>query len=622
VALGALTLTVTSGVQGRPFAAAINGLTTGKLEVLNDGSPGFSTVNGKVMSQGLPYPTSTVVLREYEPGVGQGYRDSRIDITAATPAALMAQAIASLDVGRKLARYRVAGNRGSDGSISYTLIVEDDLGASRPFPPDGGSTPTAIAVPPTYPVTPPMTVYRTGSGTASTFTTNYDHAAKKPAYVATIYVDVATGSNSNNGLSSGAKLRSLELAAFLATQISAANGNGPVRILATAGDYLASNTQAGTAGGQVTSIAWKDAWIARSPNCDLVLEVNGAGTVNSIANVLVALPAFVATSDPNIYVSTYTTSAPSRNLWDRSRIDASGAPTGLAQVRTVANLADPSSEINAAWALGIGAMFLDTTNKKMYVRCSDNRVPDSSIQVGSGSVGAGYSSAVTANRTVWVEGWNFWGGNKPFSATATSAFSINLYAKNCQFLFAQGSNGVTFTGGPGLAIYQNCVFSYNDQDGQNPHGATASPSLATSPQVVEIGCTGNWNGWDATGTNNGSTAHEYIPIIRVNGTYLNNADRSVNDINNVVSWNLGCIASSRGASVGTGVTQAATSKTAYCAGFAGTTYAATMYLDACKFGGANDYDLYAGPGCTINYANMDLTGRITGGTGTIQAYAA
>ena len=134
--LNALSLSVTQGVQGRPFQATINGLTTGRVEVLADGSPGFSTVNGKVMAQALPYPVSTVVLREYEPGVGQGYRDSRIDILSATRASLLAQAQASLASGRSLVRFQAVSERQPDGSTSYTLIVQDDLGASRKYVPD------------------------------------------------------------------------------------------------------------------------------------------------------------------------------------------------------------------------------------------------------------------------------------------------------------------------------------------------------------------------------------------------------------------------------------------------------------------------------------------------------
>ena len=128
--LNALSLSTTQGVQGRPFRAKINGLTTGKVEVLGDGSPGFSTVNGFAASEGLPYPTSTIVLREYEPGVGQGFRDSRIDIVAATRAQLLASAQAQVGVGRVLKGYRVAGQVQSDGTTAYSIKVEDDLGAT------------------------------------------------------------------------------------------------------------------------------------------------------------------------------------------------------------------------------------------------------------------------------------------------------------------------------------------------------------------------------------------------------------------------------------------------------------------------------------------------------------
>lgn len=130
MALGTLSLTVTQGVQGHPFQSKINGLTTGVLEVRQDGGPGFSTVNGNVMSGGLPYEVSTLVLREYEPGVGQGYRDTRIEIQAATRASLYAQAVASLSGGRSLVRWRVAGERQPDGSILYKVYAEDDLGAT------------------------------------------------------------------------------------------------------------------------------------------------------------------------------------------------------------------------------------------------------------------------------------------------------------------------------------------------------------------------------------------------------------------------------------------------------------------------------------------------------------
>jgi hypothetical protein len=130
MALGALSLAVTQGVQGRPFAAKINGLTTGRVEVLVDGSPGFWVANGMLRSNGPPYPVSTAVLREYDPGVGAGYRDTRLDIVATTAQEASATALASLGAGRSLVSYSVEGTVQEDGSIVYSVYARDDLGAT------------------------------------------------------------------------------------------------------------------------------------------------------------------------------------------------------------------------------------------------------------------------------------------------------------------------------------------------------------------------------------------------------------------------------------------------------------------------------------------------------------
>lgn len=118
MALGTLTLSTTAGVKGRRFSALIQraqGATSGPVEVLNDGAPGFSVVNGKVMSQSLPYAVSTVVLREYEPGVGSGFRDTRIDITAASAPAVSEDTNGSTVV--------IGGGGGAPSAQSSTATV-------------------------------------------------------------------------------------------------------------------------------------------------------------------------------------------------------------------------------------------------------------------------------------------------------------------------------------------------------------------------------------------------------------------------------------------------------------------------------------------------------------------
>ncbi|KQM37943.1 hypothetical protein [Sphingomonas sp. Leaf10] len=82
MAFSALSLTTTTGVQGRPFAAVLNGLQTGStIEMSGDGSPGFSYVNGRFSSDRLPYPVSTLVFFEVRPG--EGRKEWRFDIQAA-----------------------------------------------------------------------------------------------------------------------------------------------------------------------------------------------------------------------------------------------------------------------------------------------------------------------------------------------------------------------------------------------------------------------------------------------------------------------------------------------------------------------------------------------------------
>lgn len=108
--LSPLTLTVTSGIVGRPFTATIAGKSAGStIEIVNDGTPGFGTVNGRVTHSGLPYDINTVVLRETLPG--EGTRDSRIDI--------LADGVNAPDVNRD----RWAGDR---GQATLTALVTPD----------------------------------------------------------------------------------------------------------------------------------------------------------------------------------------------------------------------------------------------------------------------------------------------------------------------------------------------------------------------------------------------------------------------------------------------------------------------------------------------------------------
>lgn len=164
MALNALTLSVASGIVGRPFRSKINGLTTGKVDVLR-GAPGFGVVNGILRSEALPFTTSRVVLREWEPGVGAGYRDTAFEIAGATQAELLAQVAGSIGPGRALRSSRVVHQRQADGSLTYSLYVENDLGSTVAL--DVGNPP--LNFPRIGLIGPSLTAQNTYGATATPF---------------------------------------------------------------------------------------------------------------------------------------------------------------------------------------------------------------------------------------------------------------------------------------------------------------------------------------------------------------------------------------------------------------------------------------------------------------------
>lgn len=123
MALGPLSLNIITGIIGRPFSATVSGQSAGStVDVVgSDGTPGFSTVNGRVFHAGLPYAVNTIVLRETLPG--EGFRDSRIDIVAdgiALGAAGLPAAEAALGVNsERLTKLLRAFGEASDGYNAY-----------------------------------------------------------------------------------------------------------------------------------------------------------------------------------------------------------------------------------------------------------------------------------------------------------------------------------------------------------------------------------------------------------------------------------------------------------------------------------------------------------------------
>jgi hypothetical protein len=312
-----------------------------------------------------------------------------------------------------------------------------------------------------------------------------------------------------------------------------------------------------------------------------------------------------------------------------------------------ASAAAPWPEINALWTLysgikdkptdagtySMGASWLDTTNKKIYVRTFDNRHPtglNSDIDnLSNLSTLRGAETALTANHTIWMRGGCFMGGfNGAMVAASTNTSRLTYYADDMVFYGGYGFGafttiiaGASATAGGTKSVLNNCKAYYALLDGFNYHG-NGTVATATSPFGIEIGCKSKWCGWTTGLANNGTTCHEACRLLCINSEYLNAQDRTINDIQSAMRWMLGCAGSTRRTA------DASVQSRIVCAQLSGNPGTCTIWLDTFTpldgaFGPpqaqyeANTVTTAIG---VVNFAtNMSLPSAPSGG-GTFAAY--
>lgn len=130
--LNPLTLSVTTGVVGHPFRSKVNGTTTGSVvEATTGGDTGFLvTSDGFAIHDGLSYDLQAIEMRETLPSTGEK-RVTRVLVTAAFEGALRAQALATVTDGIHI---RAGGISQADGSLLYSMFVEDRFGSTSVLP--------------------------------------------------------------------------------------------------------------------------------------------------------------------------------------------------------------------------------------------------------------------------------------------------------------------------------------------------------------------------------------------------------------------------------------------------------------------------------------------------------
>lgn len=164
----------------------------------------------------------------------------------------------------------------------------------------------------------------------------------------------------------------------------------------------------------------------------------------------------------------------------------------------------------------------------VYIHTLDSRIPDSYIHASINTTNLKFS-----NSTVYLESIKLYGGTHPLYFADS-----NVYLNNVESNYSTEHNGIT-SRNSNVYSYKTTA-AYNFLDGFNYHN---NDSLTIPNYILEIDCIGKWNGIDnTTNNNNGTSAHESLRVIRINGIYHSNKGPNVIDINDSISINYGLIA--------------------------------------------------------------------------------
>lgn len=174
----------------------------------------------------------------------------------------------------------------------------------------------------------------------------------------------------------------------------------------------------------------------------------------------------------------------------------------------------------AACQAAPGSVFISGSN--VYVHTWDSRAPDADVKVCLNEP----SLRITSNIKFYAKGINFY-GRDPLRFTRTIANTAFLVAEDCTFSNNGFDNGLDINDIDNVRLV-NCMAHDNYLDGFNYHIDSVH---STVTKVLEVDCKGFNNGLTnaATTSSNGSTAHEGVPIIRVNGDYNGNRGPNIAD---------------------------------------------------------------------------------------------
>lgn len=180
-----------------------------------------------------------------------------------------------------------------------------------------------------------------------------------------------------------------------------------------------------------------------------------------------------------------------------------------------------------------GSWFTDGT--KVFVRPSTARAADTYIWPLLSTV----NFRNTGDFTTYIEGVKFFGGTECVRVAGGSATGGVVTLNNVEgHLAANGYNNISVNGCDGVLAY--CDSTNSGSDGYGYHILNGK-----APRIVEMHCRSTNCGHSSD--DQCSTMHDGGKIIRVGGTYRSSTGANVADVNEgTESWNVGCVAEDSG----------------------------------------------------------------------------
>ncbi len=219
-------------------------------------------------------------------------------------------------------------------------------------------------------------------------------------------------------------------------------------------------------------------------------------------------------------VASYSASA----VYDFSNRDAT---TNAPQKLSVAANLDACIATAGTWVIDSG---------NTYVHTFDDRAPDSNLVASFNST---LTAAISPKANTYMKNITIVGTPGPLylDVEYVPGTRNNYVFDSCEFIGSTSTGCLRMRNDYAFVFLENSVAYHGTGtgvDGFNYHDKTTNVNAC----FLEVNCKGCNNG--SGPSDNGSTCHDGISGIRINGMYNNNGGRDVHDIGTGGSWNINC----------------------------------------------------------------------------------